>query len=704
MSKAHINRLEKENKLLSEKINLLESELAKREGTSELQMQIDESHFKSIFENSTIGLYKTTPDGEILMVNPAAIRMLGYESFEELRKRNLEMEGFQPEYSRDVFKSILKKKGMVKGLESAWHKKDGSRIYVRESAKAICSNKGDVLYYVGTFEDVTGKRIAEQMLKESESKYRALFEFAPVPIWEQDYSEVKAEIDILKRRYSDKLPEDFLENDDLIDKLKGKLNILDVNQEGVRMYGAVSKKKLLESVGKIRSESTINIFKKAIFYIAEGKTHFIDEDLNYDLSGNKINIMLKWQVAPGQEDDYSRVYVTSMDISKIKEVEEKLLREKEKAEQADNMKSAFLANMSHEIRTPMNSIIGFSELLLEKVYDEKDKENFVNLIIQNGKSLLNLINDIIDLSKIEAGYLQIEFEKCDVHNVLFVLSESFKRYIDSLRKNIEIRLAENLEKHLIVTDRFRLNQILVNLIGNAVKFTKEGFIEIGCNLVDDNRYLEFYVKDTGVGISEENLQSIFRRFERIQTNYLKDADGTGLGLYITNQLVRMLGGDIRVESKEQEGSAFYFTIPYQKAPVPNSDKKAANTGKACNFDGKTFLIAEDNEANYYFLENLLTSFNAKILWAKNGKEAVEQCLKNDSIDMVLMDLKMPEMDGYEAVKLIKATKPSIPVIAETAFAVAGEDKKCIDAGYDDYVSKPIDSRALLTKIRQLIQE
>ncbi|MCF8234293.1 MAG: PAS domain S-box protein [Bacteroidales bacterium] len=704
MNKAYVNRLEKENKLLSEKINILESELEKREGTSDLQGQIDESHFKSIFENSTIGLYKTTPDGEILMVNPAAVRMLGYESYEELRKRNLEMEGFQPEYSRDVFKSILEKRGMVRGLESAWHRKDGSRIYVRESAKAIRNEKGDILYYIGTFEDVTDKKVAERKLKESESKYRALFEYAPVPIWEQDYAEIKAEIDIHKKKYSDRPPEDFLENDDLIDKLKGKLKSLDVNQEGVRMYGAASKKELLGSVGRIRSEATINIFKKAIYCIAEGGTHFVDEDLNYDLSGNKINTIVKWQVAPGQEDDYRRVYVTSMDISRIKEVEQKLLREKEKAEQADNMKSAFLANMSHEIRTPMNSIIGFSELLLEKAYDEKEKESFVNLIVQNGKNLLNLINDIIDLSKIEAGYLQIEYEKCDVRNVLVVLVENFKRQIKSMRNNVEIRLSERFENHFIVTDSFRLNQILSNLIGNAVKFTKEGFVEVGCNLTDDNRNIEFYVKDTGLGISEDNLQTIFQRFERIQTDSLKDADGTGLGLYITNQLVRLLGGEIRAESKEGVGSVFRFTIPYHPAPGKKTDKKTSLEVEAYDFEGKTFLIAEDNEANYYFLENLLASFNASRLWAKNGKEAVEQCMKNDLIDVVLMDIKMPEMDGYEAVKLIKKNKPSMPVIAETAFAVVGEDKKCYNAGFDDYVSKPIDSRSLLTKIRQLIEE
>ena len=704
MNKAYINRLEKENKLLSEKINILESRIAKIEETSALQGQIDESHFKSIFENSTLGLYKTTPDGEILMVNPTAIILLGYESFEELKERNLEMEGFQPEYSREVFKRILERRGMVRGLESAWHRKDGSRIYVRESAKAIRNDKGDILFYVGTFEDITDKKVAERKLRESESKYRALFEFAPVPIWEQDYAEIKAEIDILKKKHSDKLPDDFLENDDLIDKLKGKLKILDVNQEAVRMYGAESKKKLLESVGRIKSESTINIFKKAIYCIAEGDTHFVDEDLNYDLSGNKINIMVKWQVAPGQEDDYRRVYVTSMDISRIKEVEEKLLREKAKAEQADNMKSSFLANMSHEIRTPMNSIIGFSELLLEKAYDEKEKESFVNLIIQNGKSLLNLINDIIDLSKIEAGYLQIEYEKCDVRNVLVMLVENFRRQINGMRKNVEIRLSESFENHFIVTDSFRLNQILANLIGNAVKFTKEGYIELGCKLTDDNRYIEFYVKDTGLGISKGNLQSIFQRFERIQTDSLKDADGTGLGLYITNQLVRLLGGEIRAESKEGVGSIFRFTIPYQPAPGQKTDRKTSTEGEFYDFEGKTFLIAEDNEANYYFLKNLLTSFRAKILWAKNGKEAVEQCRKNDSIDMVLMDIKMPEMDGYEAVKLIKTSKPSMPVIAETAFAVVGEDKKCYDAGFDDYVSKPIDTRSLLSKINQLIDQ
>ncbi|PLX02162.1 MAG: hybrid sensor histidine kinase/response regulator [Marinilabiliales bacterium] len=376
---------------------------------------------------------------------------------------------------------------------------------------------------------------------------------------------------------------------------------------------------------------------------------------------------------------------------------------KKKAERSDMLKSIFLSNVSHDLRTPMNAIIGFSQLLKEDLIAPDMKDEYLDLISKNGENLLGLINDIIDISKIEAGVIKCNYTNCPVNELLTELEKSFNNY-KFLKDNKEVRLFFNRSKipeNLItITDAFRLKQVLSNLISNAVKFTREGVIEFSYKIKDKNTLL-FYVKDSGIGIPENKINGLFQRYEQVKTSDSPDI-GTGLGLAIADNLAKILGGKLWVESDFGKGSTFYFTIPYKisDGPVLEYFPKAPAKKIAYDFKGKTFLVVEDDLSNYKYLNAVLKRANANVVWAKNGESAVEEFTNNNSIDLVLMDIHLPKMNGFEATRRINEQGRKIPVIAQTAFAMSGDEQKCYDAGCVDYIPKPIVPEILLLKINK----
>ncbi len=415
--------------------------------------------------------------------------------------------------------------------------------------------------------------------------------------------------------------------------------------------------------------------------LADGSRHLMDtfKVLYYDKSGKALGIM-----------------AISRDITELEETRINLKTAKDKAEEADKLKTAFLANMSHEIRTPMNSIIGFSNLLIEENLTADEKEEYVGHINHGSETLLKLIDDIIDIAKIEAGQLSVSFDSCnlnDVMNELYVthaslLSRRHKNHI-RLIKEVSV-LSKGAEIH---TDEFRLKQVLSNLLVNAIKFTDEGSITFGFNQLGD--FLEFYVKDTGIGISPEGQQVIFDRFRQDNQNGIKHAGGTGLGLAISQHIVNLLGGQIKVDSIYGRGSVFSFTIPYspgekkQTVIVDNQPRKFDY-----NWNGKSLLVVEDIESNFKFIYAALFRTGIKILRAVDGLEALNLVKNNPEIDIILMDVNMPVMNGYEATTEIKKLRPELPVIAQTAYAMQGEAQKSANAGCDAYLSKPVDLQSL----------
>jgi CheY-like chemotaxis protein/nitrogen-specific signal transduction histidine kinase len=382
-----------------------------------------------------------------------------------------------------------------------------------------------------------------------------------------------------------------------------------------------------------------------------------------------------------------------------------LKKETDKAQTADKLKSSFLANMSHEIRTPMNSIIGFSNLLSSDDIPEDQKAEFATYIKSSGELLLKLIDDIIDIAKIEAGEIKIDKKECNLFKLLKELQLTFKETINksSKKQHLKILFKTYYPENLVIkTDPYRLKQILSNLINNAIKFTETGSIEFGYRIKDE-KTLEFYVKDTGIGLKRDEIPIIFERYKRAVTSEEKNITGTGLGLAISKNLVELLGGEMWVDSYPGLGTTFYFTLPYLKiTKIVEQFLYEENIIQDYSWNNITILIVEDDPHSFSFLKETLKKTNANIIHAKNAEIAIDICKSNMDINIVLMDIQLPQMNGYEATREIKKFRKSLPIIAQTAFAMAGDKEKSILAGCDDYISKPININKLLPKINQFL--
>jgi signal transduction histidine kinase len=358
-----------------------------------------------------------------------------------------------------------------------------------------------------------------------------------------------------------------------------------------------------------------------------------------------------------------------------------------KAEESDKLKTAFLNNMSHEIRTPLNGIMGFSGLLDEPGITSEERQYYTRIIHQNGNQLTSIIEAIINIATIEAGLDEIHENPINLNSLLNNLFNSFSMLVNQQSVLLNYKTNLTYSEAGIFTDENKLRQILSNLIGNSVKFTNTGKIEFGCNL--KNGFLEFYVSDTGIGIKPEDHEVIFERFRKINPDRSREYGGNGLGLTISKAYIELLGGKIWFESAPGKGSRFYFTLPYnpQKAIIDKNITIAEVPVEKVKV--KTLLVAEDEYSNYQLLEVILLREKHRIIHVVNGVEAVEACRENPAIDMVLMDLKMPEMDGFQATTIIKSEKPNLPIIAVTAFALSGDKEKALEAGCNEYISKPI---------------
>ncbi|MFP4024709.1 MAG: response regulator [Thiohalospira sp.] len=386
------------------------------------------------------------------------------------------------------------------------------------------------------------------------------------------------------------------------------------------------------------------------------------------------------------------------------QAEKNLVKAKIKAEESDQLKSAFLANMSHEIRTPMNAILGFTELLTmpDSTITPEEKQNYIKLIHNSGNNLLHLIDDIIDVSKIEAGQLKIIQKECDINKVLIEIFESYKEIKKQKGKdNIDLNLdlPDENKDVITITDPLRLNQVISNLLDNALKFTDDGFITFGYEIQKSNTFL-FYVKDSGVGMDRNKKEYAFERFRKIEDDKTKLYRGAGLGLAICKSLVELLGGKIWVESIPGTGSTFYFTLPYKKIKRNKKKTDTLINLESYQWQNKTILIAEDEPANFYYIEEVLKKTGAKLLRATNGKEAIEMFKRHNEIDLIIMDIKMPEMDGYEATKYIKKINKNIPIISQSAYAMPGDIEKGYLLGMNDYLTKPVKPKKLLSVLNK----
>lgn len=403
------------------------------------------------------------------------------------------------------------------------------------------------------------------------------------------------------------------------------------------------------------------------------------------------------------------IIVWGRDVTDRKQAEKKLERALEKAEESDRLKTAFLSNMSHEIRTPLNAIIGFSDLLGDDDITKDEKSNFIKIIHQNGEALLSLIGNIISLARIEAGETDINLQATNLNALFQEVNASYTPILKQ-RNKTHLKWDMKLPDHEVTapTDKLKLSQIIINLLDNAIKFTEAGSIAFGfkpgLNAEGKIESVNIFVHDTGIGIADDQQRNIFNRFTKLNEHGKKIYSGTGLGLSIVKQYVQLMGGSIRLQSKPEQGSAFSIILPLFKQAKHAAFIQSNHLSRKYNFSNKEILIVEDVDSNFELLKVILLPTKAKIYRALNGIEAVNMCNDNLSIDLVLMDIQLPLLNGLDATMRIKQTRPELPIIAQTAFAMAEEKEACFAAGCDAYMAKPISAELMMPVLLEILSK
>ncbi len=509
---------------------------------------------------------------------------------------------------------------------------------------------------VAMYEDTSEKHKAEQALKESEERYKHISESIADYIYKV-YLRKGAPFQTIHSPACETLlgytPEEFITNKYLWFNI-----IYKPDRERVLVF-----------VSNVLASHQQNYIEHRV-YKKDGQLRWI-----------RNNIIL-FKDNEGEIYEYDGVI---QDITDRKIAEEELIVAKIKAEESDRLKTAFLQNMSHEIRTPMNGIIGFAYMLQQDALSDQKRDQYTKIIIESSNKLLSIVNDILEISKIEAGQVDLKIEPVSVYKILSELYTFYQHQV--IENTLDLELIVPSDDMTIMTDRTKLYQILNNLLNNAFKFTENGKISFGYEF--ENEFLKFFVKDTGIGIPE-NLQTvIFERFRQVEIDSTRRYGGTGLGLSISKKMVEIFGGTIELLSKENEGSTFFFTIPANLTQQNQGEENKDSINFKVHDKDALILIVEDEKLNMYFLEELLKSNQLPFVKAENGKEAVEICTINKNIALVLMDIKMPVMNGLDATREIKKICPNLPIIAQSAFALDQDKKAALNAGCDDFISKPI---------------
>lgn len=636
------------------------------------QKRLDRIHFENIFKTVPEAIVITDNYSRIIRINDEFTSMFGYTASEATgRSINSLLTPPEKKSESGIFiRSIKKERRIIKKTKR--QKKDGSLINVSIVGAPVFKGKKRIGVF-NIFRDITEQSLTRDALIQSKERFRNIFESSP---------------DAIAITTPDGI---------IIDRNKAALELFKFSGEK-----RIKNFSCLELVAKKDHKRSVNFIKTTIRrgFIRNKTITLRKSDGSFFIAEVSANLLRNNYLEP------FNLIIIVKDITERLIYERELEESKEKAVESDKLKSAFLANMSHEIRTPMNAIIGFSKLLSSEHTNETDNNEYIQIIKNAGNNLLLLIDDIIDFAKIEAGEVSVKQASCDLHKVLRELHTFFDT--ERMRQEmagitLELNVPENDKGLLILTDKNRLRQIFSNLLSNALKFTITGKIEFGYTISDNT--IIFYVTDTGIGIPEDKLEIIFDRFRQVDFNYGNKFGGTGLGLAITKNLVNLLGGQISVESEEGRGSIFKFSLPFVKIDEGHENQTGKFTEMTqYRWNDKVILVVEDNELNSKLLERMMEVTGARVIVAKDGNPAIEVCMNNPEIDIVLMDIQMPEMDGYEATRKIKTIRPDLPIIAQTAYAMSEEREKILEAGCNDYLAKPIRQRDLFQVLSKYLSQ
>ncbi len=666
-------------------------------------------------EQSPVSIVMTDPEGTIEYVNPKFTEVTGYHFNEAIGQNPRILKSGRMDSA--VYEKLWKT--ITSGRE--WHgelhnrKRNGDLYWEFATISPIRNAEGNITHFIAVKEDITERKRKEELLSFQENLRQVLIDISSsyinLPLQEVEPS-IDNSLSVIGRFVAadrayifDLDPGTMLCSntyewcnkgiDPQIDNLQ-KIQMPDEwNEAFIKGEAVIIPDVLAMPPGYVRDVLEPQDIKSLIVIpmMSDGVCiGFIGFDSVKD-----------YHVYSDVEQQLLQVYCQMMvNINLRKKTEEELIHAKEKAEESNLLKTHFLANMSHEIRTPMNSIIGFLQLMQDMDLSGAERESYIQIINKSGQRLLDTIKDIIEMSKIETGNMPANIKETDLSEVMQYTYDFFRQETDEKNLQLNMYMAPECDNLTIMTDKFKLEAVLSNLLKNAIKFTNEGVIEFG-NYQDDS-LITFYVRDTGTGIPPDRLDAIFDMFVQADLSTARPYEGSGLGLSIAKAYLDKLGGEIWVESKEGAGSTFHFTIPFQ--PVEKTRVKARVSEEPAGSipPGLTILIAEDDDASFRYIEAVLLSKHVSLMHTTTGQDTVRAVRENPGISLVLMDIKMPGMTGLEATRKIREFNSEIPIIAQTAYAMSGDKDLVLEAGCNDYLSKPIKKDELLIKINQYINK
>ena len=764
-------------------------------------LRLSEAAYKRVINNVDEIIYSVSfdddqTDGKVIFVSNQVNEILGYAPEEFLQDSHLWLALIHPDDAEMVVRQTslsFENRMFEPRIYRMKHKQTHEYVWVEDHPQFLFDESENIIGQYGTARDITGRRIAEEALKESEEFSNSLILTIPFGMdivdrsgnilfqsenfekifskgaigskcWDLYCDDKKQCIGCPLKQGIEIGKTDIYESSGV---LGGK--VFEINHTGMMFMGKeamleifqditerkLSEKKLKQSYDLLHKlaaqvpgvvyqyrlypdgSSAFPYSSPGIYEIYEVTPEQVRQDASpvftrihpddYDsivetitesarsqkIYHNEFRVILpeqglRWRMCEARpellEDGSTLWYGIITDITEKKKVLEDLIEAKSRAEESDNLKTSFLNNISHEIRTPFNGILGFLAIIQEGGLTDDERDEYIGIINKSAFRLMNTINDIVEVSQIQSGQVELIASKTNIRKLVLEIYNRFQP--DAENQGLNFNLRVNLPDYIkgILTDSIKLNSILTILIGNAIKFTKEGSVELEIRLADgdDNHtQIEFSVKDTGVGILKNKQQVIFERFRQADGSNTRHFEGSGLGLSIAKSYVEILGGKIWVESDPEDesatrGSVFGFTIPFinvtEEKNVSENNVSAKISAKEIN-DLK-ILIVEDDEGSALFLEMAVSIFSREVIKVTTGIDAIEACRKNPDIDLVLMDIKMPGMDGHEATRQIRQFNSGVVIIAQTAYAMIGDRGKAIESGCNDYITKPINKNKL----------
>jgi hypothetical protein len=559
--------------------------------------------------------------------------------------------------------SIVLETGQTGNFEEFGNVK-GKFLFLDVIKTPLRNEKGEIIGVVGAARDVTHSKQAEIKLRESGANLKAIIENSMESIWSVN---TNYEIQYINAVFVNSFHQTFGI------KLMQGMNIIDV---------------LPDSLQQKWRERYNRAFNNEQF-VFQDKVETANGDIYINVAMNPI-------VVDGQVVGVS---IFAKDITTQKLVEQKIVQAKEKAEDGDRLKTAFIQNISHEIRTPLNGILGFGQVVAESDLPIKERLEYFKILQENSNRLLQTITDYMDISMIASGNLEVHKSNFLLNRFLMDLLQKTKNVSAKKHIQINLQLPENTDTMLLISDRELIRKVLGHLLGNAEKFSQKGTITFGYTI--KNQSPEFFVKDTGIGIPKDKLEVIFDVFMQGDTSLTRGYEGSGLGLSIVKGNLALLGGEIHAESEPNQGSVFYFTLP----DIMTDSEVNTGIGPLPAHSGQSkpvALIAEDDRSNYFYLKMSLEKSGFDTLHAVNGLEVVEICQQHPEICLLLMDVKMPVMNGIEATLIIKEFRPDLPIIALSAYAQSGDEYRILEAGCSDFLPKPVIREELLEKISKFV--